>query len=518
MNTDTGTGSDPAPRPGQPGAADTYAAVDLGSNSFHLLVARREHGELRVIDRIKEMVRLGGGLDRDGVLDEDTQQRALGSLARFGQRLRGIPADNIRAVGTQTFRRLRNANAFLVVAETGLGASIDIIGGREEARLIYLGVSQGVSGHEDRRLVIDIGGGSTEFVIGRGVQPLELESLQFGCVSLTRRFFGDGRITARRWSRAVAAVRAELQELQVRYRNIGWDTAIGSSGTVLAVTAICRQLGWVERDIDAAAIWRLRDRLLTFGRCEEVDLPGLSERRQPVITGGVVMLQACFEAFGLERLRASPFALREGLLHDMLGRLENRDPREATIAAFRTRYGVEAEQVERVRATALRAFDQIAPSFGLSPNHRKFLAWAAELHEVGLSVSHSHYQRHSGYLVGQSDMAGFTTQEQRFLAALVAHHRRAVPRDFTHALPPRLHAPLRMTLFCLRFAWVLCRTRDSSAIPEFRLEVDDDAVVAVLDGAWMAAHPLTTADLRSESQQLRAIGVEFAVSDSAVVA
>ncbi|MEJ8568429.1 Ppx/GppA phosphatase family protein [Elongatibacter sediminis] len=498
-----------SPAKTSPETAATYAAVDLGSNSFHMLVARREHGELRIIDRIKEMVRLGGGLDREGVLDADTQQRALSCLARFGQRLRGLPADNIRAVGTQTFRRLRNANAFLLVAETGLGASIDIIGGREEARLIYLGVSQGVSGHEDRRLVIDIGGGSTEFVIGQGVDPIEMESVQFGCVSLTRRFFGDGRISARRWTRAVEAVLTELQELQTRYRTTGWQTAIGSSGTVLAVAEICRQLGWTERDIDAASVGRLRERLLQAGRCEDVNLPGLSERRQPVLAGGVVMLQACFEAFGLQQLRASPFALREGLLHDMLGRLENRDPREATIAAFRARYGVDAAQADRVRSTALEAFDQLADRFELTPVHRRFLAWGAELHEVGLCVSHSHYERHSGYLVGQSDMAGFTTQEQCFVAALVQYHRRPVPRDYGRALPSRLHGPLRMTLFCLRFSWVLCRTRDTSAIPEFRLNFNEDDIEAEFAASWRNAHPLTIADLESETRQLRAIGLNF---------
>lgn len=502
----------------QAGAAETWAAVDLGSNSFHLLVARREHGELRVIDRIKETVRIGGGLDRDGTLDSDTRQRALACLARFGQRLRGIPKENIRAVGTQTFRRLRNANAFLLVAETALDASIDVIGGREEARLIYLGVSQGVSGHEDRRLVIDIGGGSTEFIIGEGLQPIEMESVQYGCVSLTRQFFADGRLTNRRWSRGMKAVLSELQELQVRYRAAGWQTAIGSSGTVLAITDICRQLGWIERDLDAPSVLRLRDRVLAIGNSADLQLPGLSELRQPILAGGLVILQACFEAFGLEQLRASPYALREGLLHDMLGRLESRDPREATVAAFKVRYGVDAAQVERVRAAALRAFDQIAAGLGLKPVHRQFLSWAAELHEVGLCVSHSHYQRHSGYLVEQSDMAGFTTQEQRFLAALVQHHRRPVPRDFALRLPSRLHLPLRHVLFCLRFAWVLCRTRDTAAIPDFMLEVRDSRVFADLPAAWREAHPLTMLDLESEVVALRAIGLEFEIARCEAVA
>ncbi len=292
--------------------SQTYAAVDLGSNSFHLLVARREHGELRVIDQIKEMIRLGGGLDQDGTLDPAVQERAFACLARFGQRLRGIPANNLRAVGTQTFRRLKNANAFLAVAETALGCSIDIIAGREEARLVYLGVTQGVSGHEERRLVIDIGGGSTELVIGEGLEPIEMESLQYGCVSLTRQFFADGKITRKRWKKAVRSVMADLQELQTRYRQTGWDSAIGSSGSIKAIAEICRLQSWVEKDINMDALYFLRDKLLSFGSIDAVDLPGLSERRHPVLVGGLVMLLACFKALRLENMKVSPYALREG--------------------------------------------------------------------------------------------------------------------------------------------------------------------------------------------------------------
>ena len=446
---------------------DTYAAVDLGSNSFHLLVARREHGELRVIDRIKEMVRLGGGLDDEGNLDPEVQDRAFACLARFGQRLRGIPMENLRAVGTQTFRRMKNANSFLIIAETALGCSIDIIAGREEARLIYLGVSQGVSGHEDRKLVIDIGGGSTELVIGEGSQPLEMESLQYGCVSLTRRFFGDGRITARRWTKAVSSVMADLQELRVRYLRTGWDSVIGSSGTIKAVEQICRQQGWIEKDINADALHMLRDRLLEFKTIDAVRLAGLSEQRHPVLVGGLVMLHACFEALEIDSIKVSPYALREGVLQDLLGRQDHLDPRDKTVDAFMSRYSVDRDQVERVKQAALRACDKISEGMFLRPIHRQLLGWAADLHETGLGVSHSQFQLHSGYLVENSDMTGFTRQEQLFLAALVRNHRRAIPRSFADQLPTRLHEPLRMTLFCLRFATVLCRSREDEAIPTF---------------------------------------------------
>jgi exopolyphosphatase/guanosine-5'-triphosphate,3'-diphosphate pyrophosphatase len=494
-----------------PERADTYAAVDLGSNSFHLLVARRDHGELRVLDRIKDMVRLGGGLDADGLLDPAVQERAFASLARFGQRLRGIPQDNLRAVGTQTFRRMKNANAFLMVAETALGCSIDIIAGREEARLIYLGVIHGVAGDANRRLVVDIGGGSTELVIGEGSKPLEMESLQYGCVSLTRRFFGDGRLSRRRWEKAKSSVLADMQELRIRYLQTGWEIAIGSSGTIKAVEQICRRLGWLERDISVDALQMLGDRLLQFDTIDAVNLPGLSERRHPVLAGGVVMLQACFEALEIKNMKVSPFALREGVLQDLLGRIEQRDPRDKTIESFMSRYNVDRAQVARVRRTALEAFDRIADGMFLRPAHRQMLGWAADLHEVGLSVSHSHYQSHSGYLVEHSDMPGFTRQEQLFLAALVRNHRRAIPRGFADTLPTRLHGPLRLTLMCLRLACVLCRSREDSAIPDFRLTASDTRITADFPGEWTASHPLTLFDLRQEVKDLKSAELQLGV-------
>jgi len=489
----------------------TYAAVDLGSNSFHLLVARREHGELRTLDRIKEMVRLGGGLDADGQLDPDVQERAFACLARFGQRLRDIPADNLRAVGTQTFRRMNNANAFLMIAETALGCSIDIIAGREEARLIYIGVTQGVSGHESRRLVIDIGGGSTELIIGEGLEPLEMESLQYGCVSLTRQFFGDGNISRKRWKKAVRSVMADMQELQLRYRQTGWDLAIGSSGTIKAVEDICRLQGWVEKDINIDALYFLRDKMLKFGTIDAVKLPGLSDRRHPVLIGGLAMMIACFKSLRLDSLKVSPYALREGVLNDLLGRHENKDPREKTVAAFAARYGVDQDQVARVKNLALAVCDKIADGMFLRQIHRALLSWAADLHETGLCVSHSQFQEHSAYLVENSDMAGFSRQEQLFLAALVGNHRRPIPKNYADKLPTRLIEPLRMTLFCLRFACVLCRTRDDSSIPSFKLSGSDNMITVDFAQDWKEQHPLTMTDLQQESQNLNAIGLQFRV-------
>lgn len=491
---------------------ETYAAVDLGSNSFHMLVSRREHGELRVLDRIKEMVRLGGGLDRKGNLDQEVQERALTCLSRFGQRLRGIPAKNIRAVGTQTFRRLKYADEFLQAAETALECPIGIIAGREEARLVYLGVSQWIAGRQQKQLVMDIGGGSTELIIGEGIDPVEMESLQFGCVSVTNRFFANGEITEKSLKKARRAVAAELQEIQSVYRNAGWQTAIGSSGTFRSAAAICEANGWCKKGITAKALLKLKEKALSFKTIEDIDIEGLSERRKPVFIGGLAIMLACFKALAINELLVSPYALREGLLQDLLGRLENRDPRDTAVKALMSRFAVDPAQVARVKNTALDLFNQLVTEHAVGKSHRALLAWATELHEIGLSLSHASYQQHSAYLVEASDMAGFSRQEQLFLAALVGYQRRDIPIDYADRLPGRMHEALQITLLCMRLSWIFCRTREDEAIPDAGITLDGSGVRLVLPAGWMENHPLTIADLEYEKQALQTIGLQLEIN------
>ena len=493
---------------------ETYAAVDLGSNSFHMLVARREHGELRVLDRIREMVRLGGGLDRKGNLDPEVRQRALACLSRFGQRLRGIPANNLRAVGTQTFRRLKNADEFLLEVESALECPVDIIAGREEARLVYLGVSQWVADQHEKQLVMDIGGGSTELVIGKGVDPIELESLQFGCVSVTNRFFKNGKITARALKKAQRAVAAELQEIQTVYRNTGWQVAVGSSGTFRSAAAMCEANGWSKKGVSSEALAQLKQKALSFKTIAEIDIDGLSERRKPVFIGGLAIMLACFKALSIDEMLVSPYALREGLLQDLLGRLEHRDPRDKAVKALMSRFAVDPAQVARVQKTALGIFDQLSGENALDDSHRAMLDWATGMHEIGLSLSHASYQKHSAYLVEASDMAGFSRQEQLFLAALVGFQRREIPMDYSTRLPARLHRALSITLLCMRLAWIFCRTREDEAIPDFSITLDVARVRLTLSSNWMENHPLTVEDLEYEEGALQTIGLQLAIDYS----
>lgn len=491
---------------------ETYAAVDLGSNSFHLLIARREHGELRVLDRIREMVRLRGGLDHEGNLDQEVQQRALACLSRFGQRLRGIPVGNRRAVGTQTFRRLKYAEEFLQASEQALECPVDIIAGREEARLIYLGVTQWVAGRRQKQLVMDIGGGSTELIIGDGHDPLEMESLQFGCVAVTSQFFADGNITEKALKKAQRAVAAELQELQHRYRTAGWKIAIGSSGTIRSAANICEINGWCRSGITSKALETLKQKALSFNTIADINIDGLSEARKPVFIGGLAIMLACFETLGIKRLVVSHYALREGLLQDQIGRLEHRDPRDKAIKALMSRFAVDAAQVVRVRRTALGLFDKVSSDAGLDDTHRDLLVWATELHEIGLSLSHVSYQQHSAYLVEASDLAGFSRQEQLFLAALVGFQRRDIPSSYSARLPVRLHGALSVTLLCMRLSWIFCRTREDEAIPEFDIKLDHARVRLILPPVWMDNHPLTMNDLEYEVSALQSIGLQLELS------
>jgi len=486
-----------------------YAAVDLGTNSFHMLVARREHGELRVIDRIREMVRIGGGLDARGRLDPATRDRALGCLARFGQRLANIPDSQVRAVGTQTFRRMRDAEGFLVVAETALGCAIDVISGREEARLVWLGVTEGTAFSGEARLVIDIGGGSTELAAGRAADPDFTESIQFGCVGVTRRAFGKGRITPKRWQRAADEIATELQALTHRLGATGWQTAIGSSGTIRAVQGIVAARDQsLPRPTRFDDVLQIKRALLECGNIGNVALPGLSGKRQPVIAGGVLVLEACMKTFGIEQLEVSPFALREGLLYDMVGRLEHRDPRETTVRAMAERFAADRAQAERVRDFALCAFEQVAEAFGLRGIHRELLEWACRLHEIGLGIAHSHYQVHSAYIVAHSDMAGFTRQEQQFMAFLLQYQRRKLPDRALEQLPCRLRGAAAPLLAILRLAVALARARSDADLPDFALQAGArDRLQLALPEGWLQSRPLSARSLDIERREIRAVGI-----------
>jgi exopolyphosphatase/guanosine-5'-triphosphate,3'-diphosphate pyrophosphatase len=491
---------------------DLLAAIDIGSNSFHMVVARYVLGQLRTVDRLREMVRLAEGLDDKRGLRPDVRQRALECLSRFGQRLRDIPPHRVRAVATNTVRQLALPQAFLMPAETALGHAIEVVSGREEARLVYLGVAHAQPPKPDHlRLVIDIGGGSTECIIGAGLDALERESLQAGCVTSTRRFFPDGKLTKKRWKDALTEITGEFQQFAGVYRHLGWDEALGSSGTNKAISEICAALKLTKGAITAEALPQLRDRLLAAGHVDAIDLPALSDERRPIIAGGILVLEAAFNALGLQRMAVSKAALREGVLHDMIGRGSGTDPRDASVDALMQRYGIDPVQAARVEVTALQLFERVALAWSLDPDDRLMLAWAARLHELGLAIAHSQYQVHGAYVLEHSDIAGFSQQEQRMLAALVRTHRRRIPKSAFDALPERLLLASRRSAALLRLAVLLHRSHEPDELPELRLLAEGETLTLRLPPGWLDARPLLRSDLASETDAFVGLGVRLAV-------
>ena len=488
-------------------STDTLAAVDLGSNSFHLLVARMDGGTLQVIDRYKEMVRLGEGLTADKHLREDVAERALACLERMGQRLRSVAADNVQAVGTNTLRQVRPETRFIDRAELALGHPIEVISGREEARLIYLGVAHGLAIGDEKRLVVDIGGGSTEVIVGEGFTPILRESLHMGCVSMSYRFFANDKITAKAMEKAELYGALEVRPVREVFRQSGWRTATGSSGTIRSIAAVVEAEGWSEDGISAEALTRLRDALVTFGKVSAIELKGLTEERRPVFAGGVAVLRAVFQSLGIARMRVSDQALREGLIYEMVGRVHHEDARERTVATLCRRFDVDLEHAQRVRETALHLLAQVREGWQLGhPNYPNILGWAAELHEVGLAVAHSQYQKHGAYLLRNADLSGFTRQEQDVLAALVLGHRRKFPIESFLQLPSGVRDCARRLCVILRLAVLMHRGRSSDAKPDPVLGADADTVMLRFPDGWLDEHPLTRLELEEEASRLLEAG------------
>lgn len=508
MNDSAETGSRPSGHKATREGNRQFAAVDLGSNSFHMIVAEYGRGGLRLLDRHKEMVRLAAGLDESGYLSMDARFRALRCMARFGQRLRHLPREHVRVVGTNTLRRAVNARAFLVAAETAIGHPVEVISGFEEARLIYRGVGYGLPQEADHRVVLDIGGGSTEFIRGNGNEVLAAESVGLGCVGLSREWFPDGRITPGNWQKAYDAAALELQGLDNLLQATGDEEFVGSSGTIRAALRAAREAGWCETELTRSAIAHLREALLDAGHVDRIELAGLSARRQPVFAGGIVMLQACFEILNIPRLRVADHALREGVLADLAGRLDHADPRENTVRALATRYGADPVQAEHVRSTAMALYEYAAGPWRLNSHHRRWLAWAAGLHEIGLAISHSKYHQHGAYLLRQGDLAGFSRQEQAAMAALVAGHRRNLNLPVNGEIPDRELIPLSRLCVLLRLAVLLNRGRAGTppgAVPA--LSVHGNHLTLAFPDNWLSAHPLSRLDLEREAGLLEQAGI-----------
>ncbi len=490
------------------------AAVDLGSNSFRMVIARVVNDELRPMDQLREGVRLAECLDHRQRLTAEGKNRALNCLLKFGQRLRDFPHGNVRAVGTNTLRKARNTGDFLDQAETALGHRIEIISGQEEARLIFLGASHSLAGGRPmKRLVVDIGGGSTECIVGEAFEPIRAESMYMGCVGYTLAFFPGGKINRKRLRRAETAARLELRPVESDFRYVGWEQCAGASGTVQAVAEILRQNDWSDRGITSEGLQKLRRAILGVDHVDSLVLKGLKTDRAKVLPGGVAILSAIFESLGIERMVVSSGALREGVLYDLLGRIRHEDARDRTIQRFIEQYHVDVPQSRRVRATALRCLDQVVEAWNLDPeSSRAFLTWAASLHEIGLGIAHSGFHKHSAYLIDHSDMPGFSVQDQRLLALLIRGARRKFPKALFAELPSRMAEESVRLCVLLRLACLLNRSRSQRTLPEITFEAGKRKIAMAFPKDWLTAHPLTDADLEQEKIYLRAAGLKLRVT------
>jgi exopolyphosphatase/guanosine-5'-triphosphate,3'-diphosphate pyrophosphatase len=489
-------------------AESTLAAVDLGSNSFRLQVARVVEDQIYPLDSLREPVRLAAGVGPDKRLDEASQQRALDCLRRFGERLRGMPAESVRAVGTNTLRVAKNAKEFLAKAEAALGFPIEVVAGREEARLIYLGAAHSLPATGEKRLVVDIGGGSTECIIGSGYRPQKLESLYMGCVSYSMKFFPGGRLSKGNMKQAELAARIELQTIAKDFSAGHWKQAVGSSGTARALADILEQNGWSEGGISPEGLERLRSAMLKAGDAGRLSFPGLRPDRVPVLPGGFAIMSAIFAELKVPYMTPAEGAMRQGILYDLLGRFHHHDMRDTTVAQFMNRYHADAAQAARVGTLALSLFQQFAGDLKAEDEHLvQLLSWAAKLHEIGLSVAHSGYHKHSAYILGHADMPGFSKMEQYRLSILVLAHRGSLDK-----MRGLLQGEVDLALVvALRLAALFHRSRTDAPLPAIETHCEGSNYRLKLDVDWLKENPLTAAALREETREWRKLGVELEV-------
>lgn len=474
------------------------AAVDIGSNSFRLEIGALPQGRYRRIDYLKETVRLGAGLDGNGMLSEEAAQRGLTCLRRFAARLAGFAPGQVRAVATQTLREARNRNAFLLRAQEALGFPIEVISGREEARLIYSGVAHLQPGDESR-LVIDIGGRSTELILGQGATPRVTESFGVGCVSLSLRFFEDGRLTAANLRAAQVAAGAEFEEALRSFAPAHWRQALGSSGTAGAVAQVLKEAGITDGRITPAALRWCMEQCLEAGHIDRIELPGLRPDRRAVLPGGLAILYTLAMHFQIETLWPAKGALRQGVIVDLHERLRalhgapRADVREHTVGEVQRRFAVDRRQAGSVARVALALFDSAMPDAELET--RRELAWACALHEVGLMVSHHDHHRHSAYLLAHVDAPGFSQSQQRRVGELVLGQRGGLRK----VEPQMASETFAWQLMCLRLAVIKCHARgevDARAL-EMRARGRDAAVR--YSQPWAEANPRTLFLLREEA-------------------
>lgn len=474
--------------------------------------------QVQPIDTLRESVRLAAGLTQDKKLDEKSISRGLKALHRFGDRLKNFDAKQVRVVATNTLRVARNADTFIKDAEKLLGFPIEVVAGREEARLIYIGAAHDAPTCDGRRFVLDIGGGSTEFIIGDGYEPKLLESLYIGCVSYSQEYFPDGLVDAHSFKQAQTAARREIQAISSQFKKTGWKQSIGSSGTARAIAELIALNGFdgVPHDLPVSGaggvitregLQLLKKSLIESEYVDKSTLIGLKGDRRPVLPGGLAIMIAAFEELDIDRMEVTEAALRLGVLYDLMGRSQHHDMRFVTVEQFMQRYGVDRQQAKRVSETAVHFLNQFPkPKHEDRKDNLHLLSWAAKLHEIGLTISHNGYHKHSAYIASHADMPGFSRLDQARLAALLLGHTGKLGKISVGSA----YIDWRM-LFCLRLAHVICRRRDDEPIPDILVKEIEGGYLLKVSKAWSKSNPLTQFGLEKESADWQKIGREFQI-------
>jgi exopolyphosphatase/guanosine-5'-triphosphate,3'-diphosphate pyrophosphatase len=487
------------------------AAVDLGSNSFHLMIARIEHGEIRPTQALSEKVQLAAGLSGN-MLQADAIERGLDCLSRFAQMLQSVEPERIRVVGTNALRRARNRREFTEAARRILGAPVEVIYGREEARLVYLGVAHTLADDAQARLVVDIGGGSTEFAIGERFEPRKLESLQLGCVTYSRECFEDGVLSKRNYNKAYKRACVEVSHIRKTFRSKHWVEAVGSSGTLQAIEGIIRTQDWGDTAITRRSLQRMRKAVLRFERFDDIDLDGLTAARRSVIAAGLAITEAIFDVLEIEEMRSSQGALREGVIYDLVGRLRHEDVRERSINALVQRYHADEDTAQLVARRARMLYEATRKPWDLGASDGELLVWAAMTHEIGKAISHKHFHRHGAYLLRNSDLPGFALQEQEDLATIVAGQRGKLrPETFADVDKDDLPRLQRMTAL-LRLAALFKYVEQLEQLPDFTIEASTKTLRMLFPQDWLTQHPLTAQELDEQKQFFKQLDIRLQIS------
>jgi exopolyphosphatase/guanosine-5'-triphosphate,3'-diphosphate pyrophosphatase len=479
--------------------SDSYAIIDLGSNSFHMMIVQVIADSVQVIGRVKRKVRLASGLDKNNVLSEEAMQRGWECLNLFAERLQDIPSKNLRIAGTATLRLAVNVETFLTKAEAILGNKINVISGLEEANTIYQGVAY-TSSNKTRRLVVDIGGASTELVAGDGDTPKVSNSLNVGCVTYLENYFPDGQLSEDNFMNAIAAAEQEISKVRDLYKDFAWQEEVGASGTVQAIQEILMHQGFDEV-INLGRLVSIMQQAITYGSIDKLSIPGLAQERKLVFPSGVAILIAIFRQLNLVGMTLAGGALREGLLYSMLPELTQQNVRERTVKSVMTRYHVDVAHAQRVADLCVEMAEQLSDSWNMDMFEAKdILRSAGLLHEVGLQVAYKDQQQHASYILANTNLPGFTSAQNKLLVALVGSHKDDIAQvELSKQSSTSVLLACRLVRI-LRLAVILSLRRADEVMPKVKMSVEGESLLLTLPENWIEGNPLTEAELKQESQ------------------